>query len=97
MTNRLANKEPSRRFFKPLHICFKPHSIKIRTVHCTPKPCKAYRELPVSQFSQGITCFHYRKPCSHCKDPVLITGTPVLPYTGLQCKLLATTYIALVH
>ena len=56
--------------------------------HCKPKPCKAYRELPVSQFSQGKTCFHYREPCSHCRDPVFITGislqNPVLPCTGLQ-------------
>ena len=26
--------------------------------HCKTKPCKAYRELPVSQFSQGKNCFH---------------------------------------
>ena len=36
--------------------------------HCKPKPCKAYRELPVSQFSQGKPGFHYRdfpvKPCT---------------------------------
>ena len=51
---------------------------------------KVYRELPVSQFSKGKTCFHYRKPCSHCRDPVFITGislqNPVLPCTGLQCR-----------
>ena len=29
-------------------------------VHCKPKPCKAYRELPISQFSQGKTCFQHR-------------------------------------
>ena len=23
---------------------------------------------------QGKTCFHYREPCSHCRDPVFITG-----------------------
>ena len=40
--------------------------------HCKPKPCKAYRELPVSQFSQGKTCFTYREPCSHCRDPVFL-------------------------
>ena len=38
------------------------------STHCKPKPCKPYRELPVSQFSQGKTCFHYRdfpvKPCT---------------------------------
>ena len=58
-------------------------------LHCKPKPCKAYRELPVSQFSQGKPCFHYREPCSHCRDPVFITeislGNPVLPCMGLQC------------
>ena len=47
-------------------------------------------ELPVSQFLQGKTCFHNREPCSHCRDPVFITGlslqTPVLPCTGLQCN-----------
>ena len=32
------------------------------SIHCKPKPCKAHRELPVSQFSQGKTCFHYREP-----------------------------------
>ena len=51
----------------PLHI-FQPMA------HCKPKPCKAYRELPVSQFSQGKTCFRYRKPCSHCRDTASITG-----------------------
>ena len=60
-------------------------------IHCKPKPCKAYRELPVSQFSLGKTCFHYREPCSHCRDPVFITRislqNPVLPYMGLQCIL----------
>ena len=58
--------------------------------HCKPKPCKAYRELPVSQFSQGKTCFHYREPCSHYRDPVVITGislqNSVLPCTRLQCR-----------
>ena len=57
-------------------------------LHCKPKPCKAYRELPVSQLSQGKPCFHYMEPCSHCRDPVFITGisleNPVLPRTGLQ-------------
>jgi hypothetical protein len=33
-----------------------------RWEHCKPKPYKAYRELPVSQFTQGKTCFHYREP-----------------------------------
>ena len=58
--------------------------------HCKPKPCKIYRELPLSQFSQEQTFFHYREPCSHCRDPVFITGislqTPVLPSMGLQCS-----------
>ena len=40
--------------------------------HCKPKPCKAYRKLPVSQFSQG-------KTCSHCMDPFFITH-------GFPCK-----------
>ena len=60
--------------------------LKVRKfqMHCKPKPCKAYRELPVSQFSQGKTCFHYREPlfslqgpCFHYKD------FPVNPYTSL--------------
>ena len=44
-------------------------------VHWKPKPCKAYMELPVSQFPQGKTCFHYREllvstqgPCFHCRN-----------------------------
>jgi hypothetical protein len=53
-------------------------------MHCKTKPCKAYRELPVSQFSQGKTFFHYRESlfslqgsCFHCKD------FPVNPCTSL--------------
>ena len=53
-------------------------------LHCKPKTCKAYRELPVSQFSQGKPCFHYREPlftlqgpCFHCRD------FPVNPCTSL--------------
>ena len=46
----------------------------LSNIHCKPKPCKAYRELPVSQFSQGKTYFHCRDPCSHCRVPVFITG-----------------------
>ena len=52
--------------------------------HCKPKPCKAHRELPVSQFPLGITCFHYRdfpvNPCTSLlgiavrENPVFITG-----------------------
>ena len=37
-------------------------------------PYETYKELSVSQFSQGKPCFHYREPCSHCRDPVFITG-----------------------
>ena len=42
-------------------------------IHCKPKSCRqcrAYRELPLSQFSQGKPCFHYREPCFHCRDPL---------------------------
>ena len=53
-------------------------------MHCKPKPCKAHRELPVSQFSQEKHCFHYREPlfslqgpCFHCRD------FPVNPCTSL--------------
>ena len=53
-------------------------------LHCKPKPCKAYRELPVSQLPQGKPCFHYREPlfslqgpCFHCRD------FPVNPFTSL--------------
>ena len=53
-------------------------------LHCKPKPCKAYRELPVSQFSKGKPCFHYREhvfslqgPCFHYRD------YPVNPFTFL--------------
>ena len=42
---------------------FKLEFVSISQVHCKPKPCKAYRELPVSQFSQGKN---------------FITGNPVL-------------------
>ena len=43
--------------------------------HCKPKSCIAHRELPLSQFPQGKTCFHYREPlfslqgpCFHYRD-----------------------------
>ena len=49
--------------------------------HCKPKPCKAYRELPVSQFSQGKTCFQYREPLA----PVLIAGS-LFSLQGFPCK-----------
>jgi hypothetical protein len=32
-------------------------------------PCNENRVFPVKFFSQGKTCFHYREPCSHCRDP----------------------------
>ena len=38
-------------------------------------PCNENRVFPVKIFSQGKICFHYREPCSHCGDPVFITGT----------------------
>ena len=38
-------------------------------IHCKPKPCKAYRELPVSQFSQEKNCFHYREPLFSLQGP----------------------------
>ena len=70
----------------PAKNCITQYSVY---THCKPKPCQAYRELPVSQFSQGKPCFHYREPCSHCRDPVSITGiflkNPVLPCMGLHC------------
>ncbi len=44
-------------------------------LHYKPKPCKAYRELHVSQFRQGTPCFHNREPlfsmqgpCFHYRD-----------------------------
>ena len=49
-------------------------------LHCKPKPCTAYREIPA---------FIIGEPCSHCRFPVFITGFslyfPVLPCKGLQC------------
>ena len=67
--------------------CF---SILLVYIHCKPKPCKAYREFPVSQFPQGKPAFITWEPCSHCRFPVLITGFslyfPVLSCKGLQCR-----------
>ena len=47
----------------------------LAAAHCKPKPCIAHRELPVSQFPKGKTCFHYREPlfslqgpCFHYRD-----------------------------
>ena len=61
--------------------------------HCKPKPCKAYRELPGGQFSQGKTCFHNRESCSHYRDPIFITGIslktlyfPLLSYLQIARK-----------
>ena len=51
--------------------------------HCKAKPCKAYRELPISQLSQGKTCYQ-------CRDHVSITEislqNPAHPGTGLHCS-----------
>ena len=38
-------------------------------LHCKPKPCKAHREIPVSQFPQGKTFFHYRAPLISFQGP----------------------------
>ena len=52
--------------------------------HCKPKPCKAYRELPVSQFSQGKTCFHYREPLFSLQGPCFhYRDFPANPCTSL--------------
>jgi hypothetical protein len=50
-------------------------------LHCKPKPCKAYKELPVSQFSQGKTCFHYREPLFSLQGPYFHYRD--FPYTSL--------------
>ena len=62
--------------------------------HCKPKPCKAYRELPVSQFSQGKTCFHYRVPLFSLQGPCFhYTDFPVNPCTTLLgIAVYCTTY-----
>ena len=52
--------------------------------HCKPKPCKAYRELPVSQFSLGKTSFHYREPLFSLQGPCFhYRDFPVNPCTSL--------------
>ena len=52
--------------------------------HCKAKPCKAYREHPVSQFSQGKTCFHYREPLFSLQGPCFhYRDFPVNPCTSL--------------
>jgi hypothetical protein len=60
--------------------------------HCKLKSCKAYRELPVSQFSQGETCFHYREPLFSLQGPCFhYRDFPVNPCTsllGIAVKLL---------
>ena len=38
---------------------------------------KAHRELPVSQFSQGKPCFHYREPLFSLQDPCKALYFPV--------------------
>ena len=65
-------------------------------IHCKPKPCKAHRELPVSQFPQENICFHYRESlfslqgsCIHYRDfPVRITtqGDPCSHYREWVCS-----------
>ena len=67
--------------------------------HCKPKPCKTYRELPISQFPQGKTCFDYRGalfslqgPCSHYRVSLYF---PVLPCMGLQCGIVKITTLDL--
>jgi hypothetical protein len=47
-------------------------------IHCKHKPCKAYRELPVIQFSQGKTVFI-------TGNPVLIAGI-LFSLQGFPCK-----------
>ena len=31
----------------------------------------------LNKIPTGNTCFHYREPFSHCRDPVFITGIPL--------------------
>ena len=46
--------------------------------------CKAHRELPVSQFTQGKTCFHYREPLFLLQGPCFhYKNFPVNPCTSL--------------
>ena len=53
-------------------------------LHCKPKPCIAHRELPVSQFPQGKTCFHYREPLFSLQGPCFYyRDFPVNPCTSL--------------
>ena len=53
-------------------------------IHCKPKPCKAHREFPVSQFPQGETCFHYREPLISLQGPCFhYRDFPVNPCTSL--------------
>ena len=62
-------------------------------LHCKPKPCIAHRELPVSQFPQGKTCFHYREPlfslqgpCFHYRDFFVNPCTSLLGIAVYQKK-----------
>ena len=67
-------------------MCRKPFKLyeKVIKPHCKPKPCKAYRELPVSQFSQGNPCFHYREPLFSLQGPCFhYRDFPVNPCTSL--------------
>ena len=59
-------------------------SFLIISLHCKPKPCKAYRELPVSQFPQGKPCIHYREPLFSLQGPCFhYRDFPVNPCTSL--------------
>ena len=63
-------------------------------VHC--KPCKTHRELPVSQFPQGKTCFHHRKPLFSlqvfpCK-PLYLLGIAVYKHQKMRYKNHFCTY-----
>ena len=53
-------------------------ALKSTFMHCKPEPCKAYRELPVSQFSQG-------KPVFITRNPLLIVGF-LFSLQGFPCK-----------
>ena len=58
-------------------------------VHCKPKPCIAHRKLPVSQFPQEKTCFHYRGPLFSLEGPCFhYRDFPVNPCTSLLLTVL---------
>ena len=75
---------------------------------CKPHPCNENRDFPLKFFSQEKTCFHYREPCSHCRDPVFFTGislweklhreNPVfITGMGLQCRKQKELSVVLYH